>query len=191
MTKFVRKSREERCFEIRNAALDIFIEKGYTATTMEDIVASVNLSKGSVYKYYPFKHLILTDLLKDGVHIRNNIMLEYMKNRELSSEEFSKAITALFFADEANGKYAKLYAIFLYEKTFDSNLEKVYEDIMDYGIKNIEYADMVDINTILGIVTIMNTLIMGKFILSKEFDNYVDDTLVNEMFLNLLERRNK
>ncbi len=182
MTKFVRKSREERCLEIRNAALTIFLKKGYRATTMEDIVGAVHLSKGSVYKYYPEKHLILTDLLKDGVNVRNKIISEYVKNKERTEKDFSEVLSNLFFSGDASGKYAKIYVIFLYEKMFDKKLEAVYQEIMAYGIKNTKYINVLARDKIMEITTIMNTLILGKFILGKEFETFVDKDLINSFF---------
>ncbi|WP_314744138.1 TetR family transcriptional regulator, partial [Treponema lecithinolyticum] len=44
MPKFERKTKEERCSEIMNAAKKVFLKKGYRYTTMEDIVAGTSLS---------------------------------------------------------------------------------------------------------------------------------------------------
>ncbi len=187
MTKFVRKTREERMLEIRETAIDIFLEKGYRATTMEDIVNSLNLSRGSLYNYYPSKALIITDILKEGIHVRNRIISEYMKNRDNSIEDISKTMSALFFSDESNGKYAKIYVIFLYEKSFDKELESVYEGVINYGMENTMYLDVVDNNKLMQIMTMMNTLIVGKFILDKEFDTYLDSDLISSFFYSILD----
>lgn len=52
MGKFLRKTREERENEILEAALKVFLQKGYRKTTMEDIINETTLSKGGFYHYF-------------------------------------------------------------------------------------------------------------------------------------------
>jgi AcrR family transcriptional regulator len=54
-----RKSKEERINEITQAAIDVFIEKGYENTTMEAIAQKAGVSKGGLYHYFPSKDMIL------------------------------------------------------------------------------------------------------------------------------------
>ncbi len=62
MGQYIRKTKEERLEEIRQAAIRCFLEKGYRFTTMEDIVAQTTLSKGGVYRYYSGTREILLTL---------------------------------------------------------------------------------------------------------------------------------
>ncbi len=188
MSKFVRKSREERSLEIRSAVLDLFIEKGYKATTMEDIVSSVDLSKGSVYKYYPSKRLILIDLLKDGIHVRNKIIYSHMVNTDMEVDELAEALTEIFYNDQSGGRYAKLYVIFLYEKMFDHDLESIYKEVTEYGMNNTKYVDLLEYQKIMQIASIMNALILGKFILKEEFELFIDKELIKRFFIDLLDK---
>ena len=50
--KFRRRA-EARPDEVLDAALALFIEKGFAATRVEDIAARAGLSKGAVYLYFP------------------------------------------------------------------------------------------------------------------------------------------
>ncbi len=187
MGKFVRKTKEERMLEIRSSALDIFILKGYKATTMDDIVHSVNMSKGSVYRYYPHKYEILTDLLKDGINIRNDVIFQYVINENVSEEIVATVLSELFFSDEADGKYAKLYVIFLYEKMFDNDLENVYKNIMSFGMSSTDYLDIINLDKLMKIVTIMNTFILGKVVLHKDFNFFINKELIYNIFLTILK----
>lgn len=54
-----RKSREERINEITEAAIDVFLEKGYESTTMEAIAQKAGVSKGGLYHYFSSKDMIL------------------------------------------------------------------------------------------------------------------------------------
>ena len=72
--KFRRRA-EARPDEVLDAALDLFIEKGFAATRVEDIAARAGLSKGAVYLYFPSKEAILEGLVKRAIlPIANNAL---------------------------------------------------------------------------------------------------------------------
>ena len=74
MPKFRRRA-EARPDEVLDAALDLFIEKGFAATKVEEIAARAGLSKGAVYLYFPSKEAILEGLVKRAVvPIANNAL---------------------------------------------------------------------------------------------------------------------
>lgn len=54
-----RKPREERINEITQAAIEVFLEKGYENTTMDNIAYKAGVSKGGLYHYFPSKDMIL------------------------------------------------------------------------------------------------------------------------------------
>ncbi|MBI5680561.1 MAG: TetR/AcrR family transcriptional regulator [Methanobacterium sp.] len=54
-----RKSKEERINDITNAAMDVFLEKGYENTTMEAIAQKAGVSKGGLYHHFQSKDMIL------------------------------------------------------------------------------------------------------------------------------------
>jgi AcrR family transcriptional regulator len=61
--KFRRRA-EARPDEVLDAALELFIEKGFAATRVEDIATRAGLSKGAVYLYFSSKEAILEGLVK-------------------------------------------------------------------------------------------------------------------------------
>lgn len=54
-----RKSRKTRINEITEAAIDVFLEKGYESTTMDAIAQKAGMSKGGLYHYFKSKDMIL------------------------------------------------------------------------------------------------------------------------------------
>ncbi|WP_029041820.1 TetR/AcrR family transcriptional regulator [Cucumibacter marinus] len=61
--KFRRRA-EARPDEVLDAALDLFIEKGFAATRVADIAARAGLSKGAVYLYFESKEAVLEALVR-------------------------------------------------------------------------------------------------------------------------------
>ncbi len=205
MTKYQRRTKEERKLEIREAAMELFLKKGYSATTMEAIVDGVNLSKGSVYKYYPSKEEMLLDLLKDGMNLRNKFLLEAINARpssprKLSAKEVVALLSRLFFSREADSKQARLYSIFLYEKRFHPNLERVYEQLYRWSLEemfallqreNIEIPGHIDEAKMEKITMVLNTLILGKFVMGEKVGPSFDASFFEKIFEFLIKDQEK
>lgn len=64
--KFRRRA-EARPDEVLDAALELFIEKGYAATRVEDIARRAGLSKGAVYLYFASKEALLEGLVRRAI----------------------------------------------------------------------------------------------------------------------------
>ena len=50
--------------EVLDAALELFLEKGFAATRVEDIATRAGISKGLVYQYFPSKQALIEGLVK-------------------------------------------------------------------------------------------------------------------------------
>lgn len=64
--KFRRRA-EARPDEVLDAALDLFMEKGFAATRVDDIAKRAGLSKGAIYLYFPSKEAILEGLVRRAI----------------------------------------------------------------------------------------------------------------------------
>lgn len=61
--------RQERIDRILAAAGDLFLEKGYTNTTIRDICHAAQLSTGAVYFYFKGKDAIYTSICEESFHV--------------------------------------------------------------------------------------------------------------------------
>jgi AcrR family transcriptional regulator len=50
--------------EVLDAALALFVERGFAATRVEDVARAAGISKGAVYLYFPSKEAILEGLVR-------------------------------------------------------------------------------------------------------------------------------
>ncbi|MEY4122627.1 MAG: hypothetical protein RLZZ457_1465 [Pseudomonadota bacterium] len=80
------RRKEARPGELLDAALDLFVEKGFSATRVEEVAARAGVSKGTLFLYFPSKE----DLFKAVV--RENIAKQFPTwNEEFNTFEGSSA----------------------------------------------------------------------------------------------------
>jgi len=130
MLKFERKTKEERCREIREAAKKVFLKKGYRNTTMEDIVAATSLSKGGVYQYYKSTKAVMFDIMQSGNFFRHSRTQEIIKEGLEAQTDIFEIITRVLEAklfDRVREK--KLYLMFLSEMPYDKETEALHRKL--------------------------------------------------------------
>lgn len=62
-----RRRKEARPAELTAAALDLFVEKGYAATRLEDVAARAGVSKGTLYLYFDGKEALFKTVVREGI----------------------------------------------------------------------------------------------------------------------------
>ncbi|WP_342237694.1 TetR/AcrR family transcriptional regulator [Inquilinus sp. OTU3971] len=68
MAQGARKRRKEaRPAELLDAAFELFVERGFAATRIDDIAARAGVSKGTVYLYFPSKQAVFEALVRQSV----------------------------------------------------------------------------------------------------------------------------
>ena len=86
-----RRRSEARPGEIVQAALDLFVEKGFTATRMDEIAARAGVTKGTVYLYFPSKedlfHAVVEEMMGSQMETAERLVAEHTgPTRELIAE---------------------------------------------------------------------------------------------------------
>ena len=105
---------DERKEQIRQAAMKVFLDKGFRNTVMNDIMEATGLSRGGLYHHYGSTYEILYDIMMEGNLNRKDIVQKsiYDEGLILSPKLFSRMIIDKILADN---DYAKLYIMFLCE----------------------------------------------------------------------------
>lgn len=62
-----RRRKEARPAELTAAALDLFVDKGYAATRLEDVAARASVSKGTLYLYFDSKEALFKAVVREGL----------------------------------------------------------------------------------------------------------------------------
>ncbi len=64
---FRRRRKEARPGEIAAAALELFVEKGFAATRLDDVATRAGVSKGTVYLYFDSKEALFKAVIQEGI----------------------------------------------------------------------------------------------------------------------------
>jgi AcrR family transcriptional regulator len=106
---------------ILEEAARIFSEKGFHATSMQDIAEAVNLQKASLYHHFDSKQEILIALLDHALDLINN-RLELVLAQSLSPEEKLRQAMVSYFQTIAENQ--SLAAVLLLEiRSLDPELK--------------------------------------------------------------------
>lgn len=61
------RRKEARPSELTDAALELFVEKGFAATRLEEIAARAGVSKGTLYLYFDSKEVLFQAVIREGI----------------------------------------------------------------------------------------------------------------------------
>jgi AcrR family transcriptional regulator len=61
------RRKEARPGELLVAALDLFVEKGFAATRMEEVALRAGVSKGTVFLYFPSKLDLFKAVVRENI----------------------------------------------------------------------------------------------------------------------------
>lgn len=61
------RRKEARPSELTTAALELFVERGFAATRLEDVAQRAGVSKGTLYLYFPSKEALFQAVIQEGI----------------------------------------------------------------------------------------------------------------------------
>lgn len=130
MARRTKEEAEQTRKDILQAALDMFCEKGYTKTTLDNIAQSINLTKGAVYWYFRNK----PDILKA-------LMLEDFKSTQAKLDSFMPAPQTLddlkrhfmFLAEmlDTDSNFQKLLYFLMLQMEWSTGLINSFQDVIE------------------------------------------------------------
>lgn len=102
------EQKEKRKQDILEAALDLFIRKGYAATSISDIAQKVGMSMGLMFHYFESKEKLYEELIRYGIAGPMNMMAQTGKEPIVFFEETADQI---FTYIRENAFAAKMFVL--------------------------------------------------------------------------------
>jgi len=146
-----RRRKEARPEEILVAALELFTEKGFSATRMQDVAKQAGISKGTLYLYFENKEAIFRSVVQEMISPRLDEFEEMVKLYKGPSEELLRkmikgwwqsvgetrlsAIPKLIVSEAGN--FPELAEFFV--NTVVKRGRKVFTDVVSRGITSGEF----------------------------------------------------
>ncbi len=81
------RRKEARPGELLDAALDLFLEKGFAATRVEEVAQRAGVSKGTLFLYFSSKEELFKAVVRENISGRFTEWAEELKTYEGSSED--------------------------------------------------------------------------------------------------------
>ena len=139
--------------QILDAALKVFVKKGYAETRMEDIVLNSGLSKGAIYHHYSSKRDLFLSLIDywESNSFPNFIDTDYSN---LSASDTLRDVVSEIVKTFKNKKYVFLAELEFWSlanhdpdvrdktKTIYNKLLNFFKGVVNKGIENKEFKDL-------------------------------------------------
>ena len=183
-----RMSQEDRKKEIRQAAMKVFLDKGFRNTVMNDIMEATGLSRGGLYHHYGSTYEILYDIMLEGNKYREKIIYDEMNK---TSQDFSEVLSEIILEKMLyQSDYVSIYAMFLQELNHDDKLKDLYKKLKKSSSDSILMLFDEDVRGELSgaielITDFINTFILGCEVLNAR-ENFVKNKLALKKMIGII-----
>ena len=170
---------DERKKQIRQAAMKVFLDKGFRNTVMNDIMETTGLSRGGLYHHYGSTYEILYDIMVEGNKYREKIIYDEMNK---TSQDFSEVLSEIILEKMLyQSDFVSIYAMFLQELNHDDKLKDLYKKLKKSSSDSILMLFDEDVRGELSeaielITDLINTFILGCEVLNAR-ENFVNNKL--------------
>ncbi len=148
------RRKEARPGELLAAALELFVEKGFAATRVEEVAARAGVSKGTLFLYFPTKDELFKAVVRENISGRFREWNDEFRRFEGSAEEMvryclkawwervgdtrASGITKLMFSEAQN--FPEL-AAFYHQEVVQPGQELICR-ILERGVERGEFRPM-------------------------------------------------
>lgn len=174
--------------EILETAAQIFREKGFHGTSMQDIAQAVNLKKASLYHHISSKQEILLALLDDALDLLIE-RIKSVKDQNIPPDEKLHQAIACYL--ETLAKHRDLSAVLLFEhRSLNSDLrakhvprrdrfESIWREMIEEGMRQDMFTKMDVALTVRALMGVMNWTLTwyrldGSLKVNEIADEYTD-----------------
>jgi AcrR family transcriptional regulator len=126
---------EARPAEILSAALDLFAEKGFSATRMEDVASRAGLSKAAIYLYFNDKMALLQALVKDMASANLLVASQIAAQHQGPIAPLLRQIMLFLASQLRNTRFPELMKVIISESRAHPDIGRLYlENVIGEGL---------------------------------------------------------
>ena len=122
------RRKEARPQELLAAALDLFVERGFAATRLDDVAKAAGVSKGTLYLYYSSKEDLFKAVVRTSIVPLIGEAEELINQFSGSSEELFRIVIRTWWSSVGDTKLSGLPKLMMAEAGNFPELAKFYQD---------------------------------------------------------------
>ncbi len=122
------RRKDARPGELAAAALDLFVERGFAATRLDDVARRAGVSKGTLYLYFDSKEDLFKAVIREGYVTRINEFAERMKAFQGTSSELIRDLVNTWWEQIGATKLAGITKLMMSEAGNFPDLANFYHD---------------------------------------------------------------
>lgn len=118
--------RQARLQAILDAALDVFLEKGFAEARLDDVAARAGVAKGTIYLYVPSKQGLFEALVKSGIGGALGTIEQKVLSLDMTAEEQLRALFAFLRQEVLGTRRVDIVRLLLREASRFPELAEIY-----------------------------------------------------------------
>jgi AcrR family transcriptional regulator len=122
------RRKDARPAELTTAALELFVERGFAATRLDDIARRAGVSKGTLYLYFDSKEDLFKAVIREGYVSRITEFAEKMKAYQGSSADLIRELVLSWWEQIGATKLAGITKLMMSEAGNFPELANYYHD---------------------------------------------------------------
>ena len=168
------RRKEARPGELLDAALDLFVEKGFAATRAEEVAARAGVSKGTLFLYFQSKEELLKAVVRENISGRFKEWNEEFETFEGSAADMLSYCMTVWWERVGATRASGITKLMMSEASNFPELATFYQDeviqpgedlirrVLQRGIDRGEFRDMDLDYAIYSVIAPMIFLILSK-----------------------------
>lgn len=155
--------------KILEAALKLFAELGYNATSTSKIAKEAKVSEGLIFRHFKNKEGLLSAILEKGAELLNSFFQEVLKE-ENPKETIKKIIEIPFnIGEEHNHLWKLIYSLKWQADIYDDTISLPIKNALITAFKKLEYSNPeIEAEIILILLDGISTAVLLREIKNKE-----------------------
>ncbi len=194
------RRKDARPQEVLAAALDIFVERGYAATRLDDVAARAGVSKGTLYLYFENKEELFKAVVRENLVPALNEAEDYVENYSGSSTDLLREFILAWWKRIGETKLSGITKLMMAESGNFPDVASFYHEevisrgnaliirVLERGMQSGEFRRIDKVHANLVIVSPVLMLMMWKHSFNALEPHPVSTNDYLDCFLDLITR---
>jgi AcrR family transcriptional regulator len=183
-TSRISRNKEEKKKRIISKAMELFHKLGFNKTTMEQIAEEADISKGTLYNYFPIKEAIIDEYIKDCFRKKYPERIRHLQKMPDTQSRIVLVINEIVEEVQAQNEIYERHIVYTIQKItslkrdeqINIGFELLAAEIIRLGQKEEEIRKDLPINTLVGLIEFAFIQVVQQFYMDPDNFNALEIT---------------